>query len=130
MESEPLPESVQELSVLFTSDSEIQALNKDYRGKDSPTDVLSFSQLEGEESLVPPLSLGDLVISLDTAERQAKEFDVSFENEILRLTIHGILHLFGYDHENVSQEEIERMHAKETTLFKLFKTNELSELIS
>lgn len=90
-----------ELSVLLTDDSEIRSLNHQYRGIDKPTDVLSFSQLEG--NTIPhehgPLILGDVVISLDRAREQAKDLNVSVEEELRRLLIHGLLHLMGYDHE-------------------------------
>ena len=104
-----------ELSLLFTDDKEIAELNKKYRDKSGPTDVLSFSQKEGEG--VESNHLGDLVISLETAERQAEEYGVSFEEEILRLVIHGLLHLCGYEHEGVSEEEAERMFAKQEELY-------------
>lgn len=118
--SEPLPDSICEVSLLFTDDAEIQELNGHYRGKDMPTDVLSFSQLEGElPPGVAPSALGDVVISLETAARQALELNVSEEEELLRLLVHGILHLFGYDHENVPVAEIERMQRKEDELLDL-----------
>ena len=104
-----------ELSILLTTDKEIQQLNAQYRGKDAPTDVLSFPQLEDE----PPdgsALLGDIVISMETANRQADEHGVSFQEEILRLLIHGLLHLLGYDHENVTPAEAERMQSKEAEL--------------
>ena len=106
-----------ELSVLLTDDSEIQSLNRQYRGIDNPTDVLSFSQLEGD--VVPlengPLLLGDIVISLDRAREQAMAFDVSVEEELRRLFIHGLLHLMGYDHEG-SAAEAKRMKEMEDRL--------------
>ena len=112
-----MPDSVVELSVLFTDDTEIFQLNAEYRHKESPTDVLSFSQLEGASLGGELSSLGDLVISLDTAERQAVEYGVTLHAEILRLLIHGILHLFGYDHENVPPEEVRAMQELEDKLF-------------
>ena len=123
LESEPIPANVSELSILITDDEEVQQLNRDYRDKDKPTDVLSFSQLEELEPVpgVPadlPRSLGDLVISFETAELQAEEFKVSLSEEILRLLTHGILHLHGYDHENVPKEEELRMREKEASILK------------
>jgi probable rRNA maturation factor len=90
-----------ELSVLLTDDSEIRSLNLEYRGIDRPTDVLSFSQLEGDAFPHEngPLILGDVVISMDRAREQAKDLNVSVEEELRRLFIHGLLHLMGYDHE-------------------------------
>lgn len=107
----------QQLSVLFCKDPEIHKLNLSYRGKDKPTDVLSFSAQEGAEMPGTENVLGDLVISVDTAKLQAKEYGVSFENEILRLLIHGILHLAGYDHENVSKAEAQRMRRLEQKIY-------------
>jgi probable rRNA maturation factor len=89
----------------------MRRFNRDFRGKDKPTDVLSFSQLEGE-SPVPSPSLGDLVISVDTTKRQAKEYGVTYTQEFLRLMVHGILHLHGYDHEGVSKAEAQRMRRR------------------
>ena len=91
-----------ELSILITSDREIKRLNRLYRNKDKPTDVLSFPM--GEEVGGWRL-LGDVVISLDTAKVQASEFSLSLEEEIKRLLIHGIVHLLGYDHELGPEEE-------------------------
>jgi probable rRNA maturation factor len=121
---EPIPQSVHHVSVLFTDDREIQALNRDYRGKDRPTDVLSFCQLEETEHDLPPQltpsSLGDIVISVETTTRQAKEFGVSFFEELARLLIHGLLHLFLYDHEDVPEEEANRMFEKQELLLERY----------
>lgn len=90
-----------EVSVLLTDDEGITILNRDYRGIDGPTDVLSFSQLEGEEEFAPDEEenvLGDIVISVETARRQAEEAGKSVEEEIDMLLVHGLLHLLGYDH--------------------------------
>lgn len=118
LESESIPKSVSELSVVLTDDSEIAELNESYRGKQGPTDVLSFSQLEGEGAA--STTLGDLVISVETAKRQAEEFGVSLHDELNRLMVHGVLHLFGYDHENVSDEEVLRMQTREAEILSLF----------
>ncbi|MEI6789814.1 MAG: rRNA maturation RNase YbeY [Myxococcaceae bacterium] len=81
-----------EVSVLFVADKEIKALNKKWRGKNKPTDVLSFpAEIEG--------ILGDIVISVETAARQALEWGHDFSEEIWVLLIHGLMHLMGYDHE-------------------------------
>lgn len=113
-------EDVCELSILFTDDAEIQKLNSAYRFKNKPTDVLSFSLLEGDDTGVPTTSLGDIAVSLETAEKQAPEYGNSFPEEILRLLIHGVLHLLGYDHENVSEAEVRRMQEKEDELFEKY----------
>ena len=89
-------------------DLEIHALNRQYRRKDKPTDVLSFPLADE----LQPFLLGDVVISLETAARQAQRRGYALHEEIQALLIHGILHLLGYDHE-VSRGEAIRMHGKE-----------------
>lgn len=80
-------------TIAFVSDKEIRRLNKQFRNLDRPTDVLSFPA--GEEDA----NLGDIAISVQTAAAQAKENDLTFEDEIAQLILHGLLHLSGYDHE-------------------------------
>jgi probable rRNA maturation factor len=94
-----------ELSVALIDDVEMRQLNLDYRGIDKPTDVLAFSQTEGEFGDVAPEILGDVVVSLDTASRQAKEAGHDLLQELDLLIIHGVLHLLGYDHEKSAGEE-------------------------
>ncbi len=106
-----------ELSILVVDDSRIRELNLQYREKDSATDVLSFPQLEEDEE--PGFSghlLGDVVLSIETAKIQAKEHNLSLEEELILLLIHGILHLLGYDHER-SASEAEAMQNKSRQLF-------------
>lgn len=92
-----------EVSLLFVDDAHIHELNLEYRGKDAPTDVLSFALEEGDEPDIlggpEETLLGDIIISLETAARQAEEFGHSLEREVTYLTIHGMLHLLGFDHE-------------------------------
>jgi probable rRNA maturation factor len=88
-----------ELSVVLVSDRRMRALNHCYRKKDWSTDVLAFPLREGRFSRFGGALLGDVVISMQTAKRQAKEFGHSLREEIERLLVHGILHLLGYDHE-------------------------------
>jgi probable rRNA maturation factor len=88
-----------ELSILITDDEEICSLNRMYRGIDRPTDVLSFSPTEGEGPVTAPQLLGDVVISWETAQRQASELGHTVLVEIKRLLVHGVLHLLGFDHE-------------------------------
>jgi probable rRNA maturation factor len=107
-----------ELSVLLTGDREIRRLNAEYRGKDKATDVLSFALQEGSAPELSGKALGDLVISLQTTLAQAAEFQVSPAEEFLRLLIHGLLHLLGYDHENVPSAEASRMRRKERALMR------------
>lgn len=120
--TEGLPPTVCSVSVVFTNDRDIHQLNRDYRGKDKPTDVLSFSQIEGECAGEYTESLGDLVISTDTALRQAQERGHTLAAEILRLLVHGLLHLYGYDHEGVPPREAQRMHRKERALARKYLT--------
>ena len=107
----------QELSVLLADDRKIRTLNKQYRGQDRATDVLSFSQNDEEEESKPSYHLmGDVVISAVTAKRQAAEHGLTLEEEIVLLLIHGILHLLGFDHER-SNEEACHMKQKTRELF-------------
>jgi probable rRNA maturation factor len=98
-----------EVSVVLADDLYIQQLNHQYRGLDKPTDVLSFALDEGEEPEVlqgpEEQLLGDIVISLETASRQAEEFGHSLERELAYLTVHGILHLVGFDHLDESEQQ-------------------------
>ena len=105
-----------ELSILITDDKEIRRLNKKYRRKDKATDVLSFAPAEAKGFVCHENILGDVVISAETAKRQAKEYGVSFAEEFARLLIHGILHLLGYDHENVSKRKALEMQELEDKL--------------
>jgi len=108
-----------EISLVFMDDYGIQELNKEYRGKDMPTDVLSFALLEtGEDELTiidgeQELLLGDIIISLETAWRQAQEYNHSLEREISYLMVHGLLHLLGYDHMTDEDQEVMRRREEE-----------------
>lgn len=86
-------------TIAFVSDRKMRALNRDFRGKNSTTDVLSFP-FEADEFEAGENNLGDVIISLEQAQRQAIENDLDFETEIKQLILHGVLHLCGYDHEN------------------------------
>jgi probable rRNA maturation factor len=110
-----LDESSAELTVSLVDDAEIHRLNRDYRGKDRPTDVLAFAMREGRRVSGDDTVLGDVVISLDTAARQAAPRRVSTDDEVRTLLIHGILHLLGYDHER-SEPEARRMKRMERKL--------------
>jgi probable rRNA maturation factor len=105
-----------ELSLSLVRDIEIRRLNRAYRGKDRPTDVLSFSLREGEFGVVAR-ALGDVVISLETAKRQGRENRLTLGEEVNRLLVHGILHLAGYDHE-ISPREERRMKRKEREMLR------------
>jgi probable rRNA maturation factor len=109
----------EEVSILLTADGDIRELNQQFRDIDQPTDVLSFPQNAEEDPPTPgEIILGDIAVSLDTAQVQAKEHGLTFEEEIILLLIHGILHLLGYDHE-ISEQEEEKMRSKTRELFKL-----------
>ncbi len=117
-----------ELSVRLCSDAEIWPLNRDYRGKDKPTDVLAFAQLEGNVWPGSEEILGDVVISLDTAGRQAAERGHSKARELRILLVHGICHLLGYDHEQDHQAE--EMEAKEREILAKLDARQDSSILS
>lgn len=102
-----------EVSVLFVDNEGIRVLNRDFRNKDTATDVLSFPQYEdlSEIATDPEPNLGDIVISLERAKEQAEEYGHSFEREIGFLTVHSMYHLLGYDHD--TEEHTQMMRQKE-----------------
>jgi len=106
-----------EVSVLLVGDKAMRSLNRQYRGKDRTTDVLSFPLREGRFSRIQPHVLGDIVLSLPAAARQAKAAGEPYHVEIGRLLVHGYLHLLGYDHER-SRAEAGRMDGRERRLRK------------
>lgn len=115
-----------DLSIVLTDDETIQALNRDFRGKDRPTDVLSFSQVEGEGPKVSghgPQVLGDVVISVDTAARQAREARRTLDAEICHLLVHGVLHLLGHDHVQ-GGAQARRMQAEERRVLRFVSKSE------
>jgi probable rRNA maturation factor len=101
-----------ELSILLVGDDEITQLNREYLSRDHPTNVLAFAMREGEHKDLHPVLLGDVVISTETAQREARQRDVTIEEEMALLLVHGILHLLGYEHEDIP-EEADKMEAKE-----------------
>ncbi len=110
-----------EVSVVLADDEYIRQLNHQYRGKDCSTDVLSFALNEGEEPDIvdgpDEILLGDIIISLETAVRQAEEYNHSLERELAFLTVHGMLHLLGYDHEK--EEDRCKMRSEEEHILSL-----------
>lgn len=110
-----------ELSILLVDDGRIQALNREYRHKDRPTNVLSFSMREGDFSQVTPELLGDVVISVETAAAEAKSTGILLGEHMTWLLIHGILHLFGYDHEK-STQRADEMETRTSELMQKVKT--------
>ncbi len=123
VEKEILLPDVRELSLVFVNDAKMRDINFEFRKKDKPTDVLSFPQYSPREisGKVRPKDvggtyLGDLVISTETTLRQAREFGVTVKEELLRLIVHGVLHLCGYDHEKVPAKEAQRMRRRERAI--------------
>ena len=108
-----------EISITFVDNASIRQINKQYLGKDRPTNVISFPLQEGEFCDINPQMLGDIVISVDTAERDSASGNLSFDEEILFLIIHGLLHLRGYNHENTFIADARKMKKKEKELFSL-----------
>lgn len=101
-----------EVSITFVTNEVIHEINKEYRHKDQPTDVISFALEELGEGEVPivgegiPRVLGDIIISVDRTKEQAEQFGHSFERELGFLAVHGFLHLLGYDHMNEEDEKV------------------------
>ncbi|MFZ0613752.1 MAG: rRNA maturation RNase YbeY [Desulfobacterales bacterium] len=91
-----------ELSILFVDDADIAEMNRQYLNRPGPTNVISFPMREGEFADVSPELLGDVVISIDTAARESAAAQMTLETRVDELLVHGILHLFGYDHEKNS----------------------------
>jgi len=108
-----------EISVEITDNAAIQQLNKDFRGKDSITDVLSFPMMEVNPE-TGAMMLGDVVISAERAMEQSEEINQSFNQELMFLTVHSILHLLGYDHE-LSEEADLTMRKKQREIMDLIE---------
>ena len=100
-----------ELSALFCDDAAIRVLNRDWRGQDKPTNVLSFPAVDDPARLATSPALGDLAVAQETCAREARADGKSLENHLRHLIVHGVLHLLGYDHRN--DEEAEEMEAIE-----------------
>ena len=130
-------EGAAEVSVTFVDNEAIRELNRDYRGKDTPTDVLSFPLYEDDEDfddgfVLPPdmeedeeeapTAIGDIVISVERAKAQAEEFGHSFERELAFLAVHSTLHLLGYDHERSEEEDKEQRRRQEEILASIGQT--------
>ena len=104
-----------ELSLLVVDDDGIAPLNQEYLKRPGPTNVIAFPMQEGQFSDLSPHLLGDVVISVETCQREAEAAGIPFERRFIELLIHGILHLFGYDHEK-SSAEARRMEQKSNAL--------------
>lgn len=112
-----------QLSILIVDDAQIAELNQTYLNHAGPTNVISFPMREGDFADITPELLGDVVISADTAHREAMDAGMEFVQRFNALLIHGILHLIGYDHVN-SAEEAAIMEAKTEELIALIATEE------
>lgn len=106
-----------DVCVLLVDDNGIREMNKHYLNLDHPTNVISFAMEEGEFGGINPQILGDIVISVETASRDASAGQLDLVEEIEFLMIHGLLHLLGYDHEKAAAEKAAEMRARERELF-------------
>jgi probable rRNA maturation factor len=106
-----------EVSIVLTDDSAIRALNRDWRGIDKPTNVLSFPATKADSA---PSMLGDIVVAYETLKRECEDEDREFLHHLAHLTVHGFLHLLGYDHQTDAQaEKMEGLESRIMTLMKL-----------
>ena len=110
-----------ELSILIVDDQQIAQFNRDYLNRKGPTNVIAFPMRAGRFSEITPNLLGDVVISAETAHREGQSADLSLQNRLDQLLIHGILHLCGYDHEN-TKTAARRMEKKTEELLKIINT--------
>jgi len=110
-----------DLSVAIVGDRVIRRINRDYLGKNHPTNVISFSLREGQFGDVNPSALGDVIISADTANNEAQLGGIIFFERLCFLLMHGILHLSGFDHEKSGENEARTMAVKERELFRILK---------
>jgi len=117
--------SDQEISLLFVDNEQIRQINRQYLNRDHPTNVISFSIREGDCGHVNPHLLGDIVISVERALQDAAVGDLSLNDEIDFLLIHGLLHLLGYDHEGGNEKESLKMMNKESDVFFMLNGYEL-----
>ena len=115
-----------ELSILFTNDQTIRTLNRIYRHKDTPTNVLAFPQTPSPRTELGIRLLGDVVVSLPMAAREARATRQALEDHVTFLLVHGILHLLGYDHEHSTQDR-RRMQQRERALWRRIRAAERAE---
>jgi len=110
-----------DIGILLVDDDQIRKLNRDYLGRDRPTNVISFPIREGAFDDLHPEMLGDIVLSVETAARDALAVHFDIMDEVEFLLIHGLLHLMGYDHENGKASETENMKQRERELFYMLR---------
>ncbi|MFH2090857.1 MAG: rRNA maturation RNase YbeY [Pseudomonadota bacterium] len=111
-----------EISIVLTNDEQIHGLNKQYRGIDKPTNVLAFPMQEGEFTQISPGLLGDLVISCETAQKEADHANITLTERLSQLLVHGTLHLVGFDHET-SPLDAQQMEEKSLELLRIIESN-------
>lgn len=112
-----LPDGPVELSIVLADDDAVRVLNRDWRGKDAPTNVLSFAALDDEDAPLvagAPLLLGDVILAYETTAAEATAQNKPLEDHFAHLVVHGVLHLLGFDHED--EDEAVEMEAVESTL--------------
>ena len=114
-------QSDSQISIVMVDDAEMRRLNRVYRGRGKTTDVLSFAQLEGDAIEALDAHLGDVVVSVPVAKRQARAGGWTLEEELLRLIVHGVLHILGFDHEK-SAREARRMQREEARVCDVLAT--------
>jgi probable rRNA maturation factor len=117
--------SDKEVGLLLVDDNQIQKINNDYLHRNCPTNVISFSMTEGEFGNINPQILGDIVISVETASRDASKSQIDLLDELDFLIIHGVLHLLGYNHEAASAEKTREMNARQQELFFLLRNYQI-----
>jgi probable rRNA maturation factor len=115
----------QEISLLFVDNEQIREMNRQYLNRDHATNVISFPLKEGAYGHINPQVLGDIVISVERAFQDAAAGDLSLDDEIDFLVIHGLLHLLGYNHEGKNEDEAKKMKEKENAVFFLLNGYEL-----
>ena len=113
-EAQPFPKQPTEVSLVFGDDEMIREINAEWRNKDKPTNVLSFPAFPRTPGKMPGPMLGDIIIARETVEREAVDLEKSFEDHLTHLMVHGFLHLFGYDHIEVT--DAEKMETLETRI--------------
>jgi probable rRNA maturation factor len=113
-EAQPFPQEPVEISLVFTDDAAIRAVNRDWRGQDKPTNVLSFPAFPLVPGGRPGPMLGDIVLAEETLRREALDLAIAFDDHLTHLLVHGFLHLFGYDH--MTEEEAAVMEGLETRI--------------
>ena len=110
-----------ELSILIVDDPQIAVFNQQYLNRQGPTNVIAFPMRAGPYGDITPQLLGDVLISVETADREGKQVGISMEERFTQLLVHGILHLLGYDHET-SDEDAQEMEEKSNEILKIIDT--------